>query len=155
MRIDKVAQSFQLDYGPPGTWIKRPRVWRLTIGLLVTASVPAAMPWISGLPSWWAATPDIDMRQSIGALGVGGIAMALHALSRDLLHVEWARFSADGLHIRWSHVPHLWGTRVEKEQPLAWRDVVHIEWREGGWKTTSDSTWFCISTRPCTSGITG
>ena len=35
------------------------------------------------------------------------------------MKVEWARFSADGLHIRWSYVPHLWDVRVEKEQQWA------------------------------------
>ena len=49
MRMDKVTQSFQLDYGPPGTLVKRPRLWRLTIGLLITASVAAVIPWIKGM----------------------------------------------------------------------------------------------------------
>ena len=76
-------------------------------------------------------TPSFDIRLGIAALGLGGITIALHAIARDLFHVEWARFSADGLQIRWSCVPHPWGPRVEKEQQLAWRDVVRLEWREG------------------------
>ncbi len=111
--------------------VKRPRLWRLTIGMLIAASVAAEIPWISGLPSWWAATPDRDIRLGIAALGLGGITIALHAIARDLFHVEWARFGADGLQVRWSCVPHPWGPRVEKEQQLAWRDVVRLEWREG------------------------
>lgn len=51
MRMDKATQSFQLDYGPPAPLIKRPRLWRLTIDLLLTASAAAVIGWISGLPS--------------------------------------------------------------------------------------------------------
>lgn len=61
----------------------------------------------------------MDTRLGIGVLGVGGISIALHAVARDLFHVRCAYFSADGLYIRWSQVPHLWITRVEKEQQLA------------------------------------
>lgn len=131
MRTDRFTRSFQLDYGPPGSLVKRPRLWRLIIGLLCTASAAIAMAWISGWSNW-AATTDTGVRLSIGALGGGGIAMALNAVARDFLHIEWARFSSDGVHLRWSYVPHLWETRVEKELQLAWREVVHLEWQEGG-----------------------
>ncbi len=88
--MDKVSPIVQLDYGPPGTWFKRPRLWRLTIGLSITAGT-AAITWIPGLPGWHAAPPDMDLGLSL---------------------LEWARFNADGLQIRWSYVPHLWDTRV-------------------------------------------
>jgi len=129
-RVDKVSPFVQLDYGPPGTLFKRPRLWRLTIGLSIAAGA-AAITWITGLLGWQAAPPDMNLSLSLGFLSLGGIAIAMYAVVRDLLHVEWARFSADGLQIRWSYVPHLWDTRVAKEQQWAWRDVVHLEWREG------------------------
>ena len=63
----------------------------------------------------------MDPSPSLRFLSLGGIAIALHAVVRDLLHVEWARFGADGLHIRWSYVLYPRDTRVEKEQQCAWR----------------------------------
>ena len=131
MRMNKATPPFVLNYEPHNSWVRRPRLWRLTIGLLIAVSAAAAIPWIAKWPSGWVAMPDADIRLSLGVLGVVGIAMALHAVARDSFHVELARFSADGLHIRWSQVPRLWGTRLEKEQQLVWSDVVHLEWREG------------------------
>ena len=131
VRMDKATPRFVLDYGPHSSWVKRPRQWRLIIGLLIAASAAAPISWIARWPSGWVATPDADIRPGLGALGLVGIAITLHAVTSDLLHVALARFSADGLHIRWSQVPHLWGTRIEKQQQLAWSDAVHLEWREG------------------------
>ncbi len=130
-RMDKVTQPFQLDYGPPGTVVKRPRLWRLAIGLLIMAGVSVAVPWLWGLPYWLAAMPAMEIRLGLGALGLGGIAVALHAVGCDLLHVQRVRFSVDGLHIQWSQVPYLFGARVEKERQVSWRDVNHLEWQEG------------------------
>jgi signal transduction histidine kinase len=129
--MDKFMPPFQLDYGPPGTLVKRPRLWRLAIGLLIMAGVSVAVLWLWALPGWLAATPTMDSRLGLAALGVGGIAVALHAVACDLLHVQRVRFTADGLHVKWSQVPHLLGARVAIERQVAWRDVDHLEWQEG------------------------
>lgn len=131
MQMDRGTGSFQLNYGPPGSWFKRPRLWRLVLGLLCGASAAVALAW--GF-AWtgWAAIQDAGLGLGIGALGALGMALTLNAVTRDSLHVVSARFSSDGIELRCSYVPQLGGTRVEKEQQLAWHDVLHLEWQEGG-----------------------
>ena len=130
--MDTVTQPFQLDYGPPGTVVRAPRLWRLAIGVLITmACVAQWLPWIVGLPGVWAEAPATDIRLGLAALGASGIATALHALTCEVLHVQQVRLGEGGLSIQWSHVPHLFAPRVEKLRQVAWRDVDHLAWQEG------------------------
>lgn len=131
MQTDRRARSFELDYGPPGAWFKRPRLWRLALGLLCTASAALPVAWVFA-GYGWEANPDTGSGLVIGALGAIGAALILNAVTRDLLHVESASFSSDGIRLRYSYVPRVWGIRDEKEHLLAWHDVVHLEWQEGG-----------------------
>ena len=128
--MDTSVEPFHLDFGPPGTLVKCPRLWRLVLGLLM-ASVAAVVPWMDGLNAWWTSSVAMDMRFLLGAMALGGAALTLHAIFSDQLHVRRIEIHPKGLSIHWSCSPRLMATRIEAVREVAWHDVVKLEWREG------------------------
>lgn len=124
-------RTFVLDYGPPGRWVGRPRLWGLFIGLLMTAASGWALAWLSGASAAGASGVALDLRVALGALAVGGTAVMLQALFSERLYVQRVSFGADGVQIGWTHVPHLFGLRLGHDRLVAWHDVSQVQWQEG------------------------
>lgn len=124
------VESFYLDYGPPGTLVKCPRLWRLALGL-VMMFVAVVVPWIGSLNTRRSSMEPMDFFLLLGILASGGLGLVWQALRNELLHLRRVLFHPHGISIHWCHWPRLWGTRIDEKREVPWHDVASIAWREG------------------------
>ena len=125
-----LADSFHLTVGSPLDWVKRPRLWRLALGL---TCFPLALSflWADSSHAYW-------MAVSLGKphiLGWVGLLLATYlvvsAVASDLLHVHQVSFSKAGMHLTWSQVPGLLSERFQREKLFVWSELESLFWHEG------------------------
>ena len=123
------AEKFHLAVDAPPSLVKRPKLWRLIIGL---ACIPLAFSlfWLEPINAYWTAKHLGDPHTiGIMILFVGSYA-AVSAFANDFLQVHEALCDKDGMHLFWTSVPSLLSCRLVGEKYFKWHDFASLHWDE-------------------------
>lgn len=123
------VDSFHLVIDAQSFLVKRPRLWRLIIGV---ACIPLTFSffWLEPVNAYWT-SKHLGNPHTIGIifliLGIYGIATAF---INDFFQAHEALFTNEGIDLLWTNTPHLLSLRVANKKHFNWNDFEDFHWHE-------------------------
>jgi hypothetical protein len=124
-----LIDTYHLKLDVPHDLTRRPRLLRLGVGTACCA-LALLLAGTEVLHKHWSTHLLGDPRIAGAALLLVGCYQIAQSLRHDAFRVEHIRFNRTGLHLEWSLVPRLTGTRVTRQQIFQWAELQSVQWLE-------------------------
>lgn len=124
-----LIDTYHLTLDVPSDLTRHPRLWRLGVGAACCA-IALLLGGTDVLHTHWNAALLGDPRIAGAALLLVGGYQIVHALRNDAFRLEQLSFNRTGVHLTWSHAPHLTGPRSTRQHHFQWAELQSVQWVE-------------------------